>query len=91
VPPRGYRKIQPLTAEDCGNAADLCNAAAITLAIVAKKHTDIPKLLAALTFAQEAADELWKRRASLTHEQADQRQSTTPLPPDADRPGEEKP
>jgi hypothetical protein len=89
MPPRGYKKPATLTAEDCGNAAELCNAAAITLAIVAKKHPE-PKLLAALTFAQEAADELWKRRASLTHEQADQRQSTTPLPPDADRPGEER-
>jgi hypothetical protein len=85
MPPKGYKAPPKITAEDCGDAAELCNAAAINLAIIAKRHVDIPKLLAALSFAQEAVEILYQRRDAL----ADSRQTpSSVVPPDVDRPGE---
>lgn len=62
MPPRGYKKPVALTAEDYGNSAELVNAAAITLSVVAKKHPEMPMLLAAITFAQQASEQLHAQR-----------------------------
>jgi hypothetical protein len=60
--------------------------------MLAKRHLDIPRIHHMLTSIQDAEKEFKAfAEAAERHEQADQRHSTSvvPLPPDADRPGEE--
>ena len=85
MPPKGYKKVKPLTSDDYASSIVLCESAVRILTVVAQKHSDLPCLLATLTFAEQVVEKL-----QLLQAQADQRPSSTPLSPDADRSGEER-
>lgn len=85
MPPKGYKKPPSLTAEDYATGGELCAYAANILAVVARKHPDVPMLLAAITLANQSSEQLYERR-----NQADLRQPTSVVLPDGDRPGEDR-
>ena len=73
MPPKGYKKPPAVTADDYASSSELAAIATRILIVVAKKHGDLPSVLAALSLTQQALKELEQRCA---------------LSPDADRPGE---
>lgn len=82
MPPKGWKRARPLTSDDYASSIVLCESAARILTVVAQKHSDLPCLLATLTFAEQVVEKLQERKA-----QADQRQTpSSVVPPDADRP-----
>lgn len=89
MPPKGYKAPPKLTADDYASSGELASYAANILAVVARKHPEMPMLLAAITLANQSAEALFEKRNA----HADQRHSlpVVPPPPDADRPaGEEQ-
>jgi hypothetical protein len=91
VPPKGWKRPKPLSADDYGMSLHHMQAILQNAEGLAKRHHDLPRMAVLLTIARDADKELSAAALqAVSHEQADQRHSPplVPQPPDADRPGE---
>jgi hypothetical protein len=85
MPKKGYKAPPKITARDYVSSMNLCNAAIAIVTEVAKKHGDVPEMLAAISLLENGRSLLHERKA-----QVDQRQVVEGPQgqADVDRPGE---